>query len=91
MRYSPLRGELGQLAYMSYIFSLRLPSETLQLVWALSNGPITEYKKHDTNALIGVRTYNNTALLVAKFAFRKTSTTDVYPNDLVFAMILINQ
>ena len=56
---------------MSYIFSLMAPSETLQLVRAFSNDAITEYKKQDTDALIGVMTYNNKSLLVKKFAFRQ--------------------
>ena len=70
LRFPPLRGEFGQLAYMSDIFSLRVPSETLQLVRAFSNDQIAEYKKQDTNSLIGVRTYNATAIHVVKFSFR---------------------
>ena len=71
LRFSPIRGEFGQLAYMSYIFSLLVPSDTIQLVRAFSSDPIAEYKKQDTNALIGVRKHHNTPLLVNKFAFRK--------------------
>ena len=70
---TPYRGEFGQLAFLSYIFSLRAPSETLQLVRAFANDPVTEYKPQEQKALIGVRKYKDALLLVIKFAFRKTS------------------
>ena len=50
LRRAPLRGEFGQVAYMAYIFSLRVPPETLQMAHAFDNDPIAEYEKRDTRA-----------------------------------------
>ena len=71
LKHSPMRGEFGQRAFVSYISPPMVPPEALQLVRAFPNGSITDYKKQDKKPLIGVRTYNNTSLLVIMSAFRK--------------------
>ena len=55
LRHSPLRSEFGQLAFLSYIISIRVPSGMTQLARAFSNDLIDAYEKQDTTALIGVR------------------------------------
>ena len=63
--------QTGMIAYLSYLFSLRVPSETLQLTVARPNEKLLEFKPQGPKALIGPRTYNNTTALVIKFRFRK--------------------
>ena len=60
-----------QAASLSYLFSLRVPSETLELRRAFADDPLTEFAHQTDKALIGIRPYKGRDLLVVKFAFRK--------------------
>ena len=60
-----------QVAYMSYLFSLRVPSEALTMKRAFRDDPLTEFVPQTDKVLIGIRTYEATDLLVVKFAYRK--------------------
>ena len=60
-----------QLAYLSYLFSLRVPSEALSIRRAFFEDPLTEFAPHPDKALMGIRRYSDHEMLVQKFAFRK--------------------
>ena len=59
------------IAYLSYIFSLRAPPETLQLTIANPNEKLLKFSSHGPKALIGPRTFRDTTSLVIKFRYRK--------------------
>ena len=59
-----------QAAVLSFLFSLRVPSETLLLHRAFGDEPIIAFTKQSTKARIGVRIANNIPILVIKFSFR---------------------
>ena len=63
--------QTGMIAYLSYLFSLRVPSETLQLTVARHDEKLLQFKPQGPKAIIGPRTYNDTTALVIKFRFRK--------------------
>ena len=71
LRWVKLDSPAGQAYYLSYLFALRVPSETLRLTRAYADGRITEFIPQTDKALIGVRTYETTPVLVIKFAFRE--------------------
>ena len=62
---------MGQACFLSYLFALRVPSETLRLTRAFSDDRLTEFAPQEDKALIGTRSYKATEVLVVKFAFRK--------------------
>ena len=55
-----------------YLFTLRVPSETLRLRRAFADDPIAEFPDQPTKAHIGVRRVGNTDFLAAKLSWRKT-------------------
>ena len=60
----PLEGsrpQLLQAAILSFLFSLRVPSETLLLIRAFGDEPLLSFCKQRAKALIGVRPFENTA------------------------------
>ena len=65
------RSTVGMIAYLSYLFSLRAPSETLQLTIASPNEKLLKFNPHGPKALIGPRTYRDTTALVTQFRYRK--------------------
>ena len=65
------QSQVGMIAYISYLFSLRVPSETLQLTVAKPDEKLLRFIHQGPKAIIGPRTYNNTTALVIKFRFRK--------------------
>ena len=71
LRWVKLDSQAGQAYFLSYLFGLRVPSETLRLTRAYSDDRITEFIKQEDKALIGIRTYKTTQVLVVKFAYRK--------------------
>ena len=71
LRYTKVDTAVGQLFYISYLFALRVPSETLRLIRAYANDPITQFIPQEEKALIAVRCHDQTPVLVIKFAFRK--------------------
>ena len=52
------------IAYISYLFSLRVHSETLQLTVAKHDEKLLRFIPQGHKAIIGPRTYNNTTALV---------------------------
>ena len=60
----------SQLAFISYLFSLRLPSETLEIRRAYADGPMAEFLPQAGKALMGVVKYKGHQMIVLKFAFR---------------------
>ena len=62
---------LARIAYLSYLFSLRVPSETLRLVRAPPGTPLLRFLPQTEKALIGVETFEEIQVSVIKFRFRK--------------------
>ena len=69
--HETIDSQFGQLCYLSYLFSLRVPSETLQIRRAYHDDPLTQFVHQEDRALMGIRKYENNELLVLKFARRK--------------------
>ena len=59
-----------QLGFLSYLFSLRAPSEALALGRAFYDGPLTEFVPQTDKALAGIRRRSVRDVLVLKFSFR---------------------
>ena len=66
-RFAPM----AMLAYLSYLFSLRVPSETLVLEVADPSLKLTDFVPQDPKAIIGTDMLNQTPVLVIKFRYRK--------------------
>ena len=62
---------------MSFLFSFRFPSETLQLRRAYRNDRLTEFPPQAEKALVGIRSVNGTDYLAAKMSYRKNLTCGV--------------
>ena len=62
---------LARVAYISYLFSLRVPSETLQLIRAPSTAPLLKCIPQEPKVLIGVQTFEQIEVLAMKFKYRK--------------------
>ena len=75
----------GHAYFLSYLFGLRVPSETLRLTRSYRDGRITEFAHQTDKALIATRNYKEAAVLVIKFAFREILETDASPCDRVYA------
>ena len=71
LEFVKLDSVTGQSYYLSYLFGLRVPSETLRLTRAFRDDRITEFAPQTDKALIGTRKYNDTTVLVIKFSFRE--------------------
>ena len=71
LRHVKLDNELGHLCFMAYLFSLRVPSEALTARRAFSNDPLMKFTPQEDKALIGIRTYKNTDILVMEFSCRE--------------------
>ena len=65
--------EIGHAFFLSYLFALRVPSETLALMRAFRDDPITEFTPQKDKALIATRPYKTAAVL----PYGKISGTDV--------------
>ena len=62
---------IAQVAFLSYFFSIRLPSDALQLRMASTSDKLLKFAHHKENVLIGANQMEDTEVLVAKFRFRK--------------------
>ena len=71
LRWAKLDSATGQAYYLSFLFSLRVPSETLRLQRAFADDRLAEFIPQDDKALIGARRYKGAEVLVVKFAPRK--------------------
>ena len=67
--------ELARLCYVAYLFTLRLPSESLILTRALSNELLLSDEAPSSPAVIGLREFQGEMRLVLKLAKRKNSRT----------------
>ena len=65
------RNAVGMTSYISYLFSLRAPSDTLQLTIANPNEKLPKFSPQGPKSLIGPRTYRDATAMVIKFRFRK--------------------
>ena len=63
--------DFAQVAYLSFLFSLRVPSETLALRRASPKDPIVDHTPQPTKALIKLSTIDGKPFLVMKFSVRK--------------------
>ena len=66
-----VESQFFQLGFLSYLFSLRVPSETLCLKRAFFDDPLTEFVPQTDKALAGIRRHSDRDVLVLKFSFRK--------------------
>ena len=62
---------LAQVDFLSYLFSLRAPSDALQLRKAASPGKLLKFTQQREKFPIGIKQMEDTEVLVAKFKFRK--------------------
>ena len=81
LRHAKLDNELGQLFLMAYLLSLRSPSEALTTRRAFANDPLVQFTPQEDKALIGIRTYKKTDILVMKFPYRGILGTDAFSKD----------
>ena len=65
------QSNMGMVAYLSYLFSLRVPSETLQLTITSPGEKLLKFGPHGPKALIGPRTYHDATALVIEFRHRE--------------------
>ena len=66
--------EFAQSAFLSVLFALRGPSETLQLRMEYSSDNLLAFPPHPDKALIGISAVGDELFLAAKFAWRKNIT-----------------
>ena len=71
LQVSNLSSEFGQAAFFSYLFLLRVPSETLWMRKASSSDRLTEFSPQKHKVLVGMRTIGGQDFLLAKFGWRK--------------------
>ena len=70
LKFVKLASDTGNAYFLSYLFSLRVPSETLRLIRAFRNKRLAEFSPQTDKALIATRTFKGVTVLVVKFAFR---------------------
>ena len=66
--------EFAQEAYLSFLFALRVPSETLQLRRAYSADELLSFSPQPDKALIGLANADGEQFLVVKMSWRKNIT-----------------
>ena len=77
IRSESIRSEFAQACLLSFLFSFRVPSETLQLRRSYRDDRLTEFAPQGQKALIGVRLVKGCPYLVAKLSSRKNLTCGV--------------
>ena len=77
IRSESIQSEFAQACLLSFLFSFRVPSETLQLRRSHRDDRLTEFSPHGKKALIGVRLVKGCPYLVAKLSSRKNLTCGV--------------
>ena len=63
--------EFAQACFLSFLFSFRVPSETLQLVRSYNTDELEAFTHQQEKALLGVRTIGGEPFLIAKLSTRK--------------------
>ena len=71
LHVSNLSTEFGQSAFFSFLFLLRIPSETLWMRKADASDRLTEFPPQEHKVIVGVRTLGGRDFLIAKFAWRE--------------------
>ena len=71
IRYEGQLAPMAVVAYLSYLFSLRVPSETLRLEKASTQDQLLSFEPQGPKALIGLQWMKETPVLAIKFRFRK--------------------
>ena len=77
---------IGQAYFLSYLFSLMVPSDTVRWGRGFSDGRITEFPPKKEKELIATRTHKWTTFLVVKFLFREIPETDAFLRYHAFAL-----
>ena len=75
--HESLRSEFAHAFLLSFLFSFRVPSETMQLRRAYRNDRMYEFFPHPENAVLGVRQVGGADFLVMKLSFRKNISRGV--------------
>ena len=70
------RINMGMIAYLPYLFSRRVYSETLQLTIANPSEKLLKFSPQGPKAPIGPRTYRDATALVIKFRYRENVRAD---------------
>ena len=63
--------EFAQARFVSFLFSFRVPSETLQMVRSFNSDELDSFSPQPEKALIGVRVIGGESFLIAKLSWRK--------------------
>ena len=71
IKHETRHSEFAQLSYDSFLFALRVPSETIQLVWAYKGDQLNFFYPHAERALIGLRAIQVKNAFFARFNRRK--------------------
>ena len=71
IQHESVKSEFAHAAFLSFLFALRVPSETLQLRRAFRGDQLLEFSPHPDKALIGSVSVGGEAFIVAKFSYRK--------------------
>ena len=73
LRHESWNSEFARLCYVTYLFMLRLPSESLPLTRALADGRLLSTDPSSTPATIGLREFQGEQRLVIKLNKRKNT------------------
>ena len=65
------QSEFAQLCFISFLFSLRVPSEALLMLRAYSDDPIEKFVPQADKVLIGTRSWRGIDCLIVKMSWRK--------------------
>ena len=71
-----MESQFAQLGILSYLYPLRVPSETLTIRRAFFDDPLTEFAPQTDKAPMGIRTHSGREVLVVKFPSGEIFTAD---------------
>ena len=77
LRSQGLESESAQACLFSFLFSFRVPSETLMIRRSFNNDRLLEFSHQVEKALVGIRVFKKQPYLAAKLSFRKNHTGGV--------------
>ena len=77
---------VGQADWLSFLFLLRVPSETLQMRFAEDLGDLSDFSRRKYNVIVGVLAIAGSPLSLGEFHWRETSDPDVFCFPHVCAM-----
>lgn len=73
LKFIKVDTDLVHAFFLSYLFSISVPSETLRLTRAFRDDRLTEFAPQEDMALIGIRNFKGAEVLVLKFHSVKIS------------------